>query len=312
MPEYGSIKRHPLVSLILLLLLILAGLFIFMIIGAICAGFIYGRSDVLKFFSGDISNLSLLKFMQIVSSIGMFVVPALFFARLESQNWTSFLKFNSCPAILFVLVLLMMVSFAPLMELSIEINKSMNLPSFMVEIENWMRNQEDRLAELTMQLLKMTNFTALAINLLMLAVLPALGEELIFRGCLQKIFTKMSSNYHVSVWLTAIIFSAFHMQFYGFLPRMLLGGLFGYLLIWSNSIWIPILAHFINNAIAVIMAYVFQRGGISLEEINHTDSYSPVHYMISFTLTAALLWLFYNQSYKKHLLLKQQNGTGLG
>ncbi|WP_051189445.1 CPBP family intramembrane glutamic endopeptidase [Daejeonella oryzae] len=311
MPVYGSTERHPLISLILLLLLILAGLFVFTLIGIIAGGILYGSQDLLKFFSGDFSNnLNLTKLIQIVSAIGMFIVPALFFARLESVNWMRYLKFNSASPLLFLLVVLLMFSSTPMLELSVEVNQNMKLPSFMQDLETWMRNQEDHLAELTKQLLKMNSATTLAVNLLMLAVLPAIGEELIFRGSLQKIFTKMIANYHFAIWITAIIFSAFHMQFYGFLPRMLLGAMFGYLLVWSNSIWIPILAHFTNNAIAVMSAYLYQQQGLSLEKINESQSFSPVFYLASLILTAVLLWFFYNQS-KRSILTENTNGTGL-
>jgi uncharacterized protein len=313
MPEYGSTERHPLLSLILLLLLIGVGAFVFTILGAGAGYLLYGVSDLLKLFSGDFSNnLNLTKLIQIASSIGMFVAPAFFFARIESRNWTGYLKFNSFPAILFLLALLISFCSAPLLQLSVELNKSMKLPSFMQGIENWMRHQEDLGIEVTKQLLQMNSLTALAVNLLMLAILPALGEELIFRGSLQKIFTKLTANYHVAIWFAAIIFSAFHMQFYGFLPRMLLGAMFGYLLVWGNSIWIPILAHFTNNAVAVISAYVYQRKGISLDQLDQPETYSPVYYIASFLITAVLLWFFYQQSQQKQLITDQENGTRLG
>lgn len=312
MPEYGSTERHPLLSLILLLLLIGVGAIVFTILGAFAGYVLYGTADLLRFFSGDFSNnLNLTKLIQIASTVGMFVAPALFFARMESNDWTGYLKFNSFPAILFLLALLIMFGSSPLLQLSVELNKSMKLPSFMQGIENWMRHQEDLGIEVTKQLLQMNSLTALSVNLVMLAVLPALGEELIFRGSLQKIFTKLIANYHVAIWLTAIIFSAFHMQFYGFLPRMLLGAMFGYLLIWSNSIWIPILAHFTNNAVAVISAYVYQRKGLSLDKLDQPETYSPVYYIASFIITAALLWFFYKQSQQKYLLTDQKNGTKL-
>ena len=103
----------------------------------------------------------------------------------------------------------------------------------------------------------------------------------------------MIGNHHVAIWLAAIIFSAIHLQFYGFIPRMLLGALFGYLFFWSKSIWLPMLAHFVNNATAVVTAYVYQRKGISLENLE-AGSPSPSYiYLISFVGTAVLLLFFY-------------------
>jgi membrane protease YdiL (CAAX protease family) len=87
-----------------------------------------------------------------------------------------------------------------------------------------------------------------------IALIPAIGEELLFRGVIQGSIFK-NTNIHVAVLLTSIIFSAFHLQFYGFLPRMVLGILLGYSLAWSGSLWLPVLIHFINNGAAVVFAW---------------------------------------------------------
>jgi membrane protease YdiL (CAAX protease family) len=81
----------------------------------------------------------------------------------------------------------------------------------------------------------------------------------------QKLFQNWSKNVHVGIWVAAILFSAMHMQFYGFLPRMVLGAGLGYMLAWSGSIWLSIIGHFINNAGAVIFIYLFQQGYTSID-----------------------------------------------
>jgi membrane protease YdiL (CAAX protease family) len=286
---------------------------IFTIIGAVIAGLIYGMPDLLKFFTGDLSaNLSLTKFIQIASSIGMFIIPALFFARLESKNWQSYLKLNAVSSLLAVLTIVIMYFSVPLLELSVEINKSMELPGFLQELEGWMRRQEDQMAELTRQLLTMKTVGSLLINLFMLAIIPAIGEEFIFRGCLQRLFKQLTSNHHIAIWLTAFIFSAIHMQFYGFLPRMLLGAMFGYLLVWSNSLWLPILAHFVNNATAVVTAYVYQQQGKSLEQLDQPERSHWLVYLISLALTIVLLWNFYQRAKTPGAIIKNGDGTRLG
>jgi len=93
----------------------------------------------------------------------------------------------------------------------------------------------------------------------MVAILPALGEELVFRGVLLRHFREWTKNIHVAIFITAFLFSSVHMQFYGFLPRFLMGVLFGYMLYWSGSIWVPIMAHFINNAAAIVVAFLSTR-----------------------------------------------------
>lgn len=308
----ASTQRHPFLSLLLLLLLMFAGAVVFMILAFIAVIAVYGMKEMLNASTGAASSIEIIKLLQLFISTGMFVVPALFFARLESENWTEYLKLRGLPYVLIILAILIMFSSGPILELSAEINKSMKLPGFLKGLEQWMLNKELEMAEMTKQLLKMNSTGVLLFNLLMLAIIPALGEELIFRGCLQKIFARWTRNKHIAIWITAIIFSAIHVQFYGFLPRMLLGALFGYLLVWSGTIWIPILAHFMNNAVAVITAYVYQRQGISLDKLDQPDPVAFYVYVISFLAGSALLWMFYNTSLKYGVSLsKRTDGSGL-
>lgn len=292
----ASTQRHPFISLLLLLLLMFAGAVVFMFLAFIAVVAVYGMKEMLNASSGTASSIGVIKLLQLFISTGMFIVPALFFARLETKNWMAYLKFKSFPIILLLIAVLIMISSGPMLELSAELNKSMKLPDFLKELERWMLSKEFQMAEMTKQLLKMNTIGVLLFNILMLAIIPAIGEELIFRGCLQKIFAKWSGNKHIAVWVTAIVFSAIHVQFYGFLPRMLLGALFGYFLIWSGTIWIPILGHFVNNAVAVVTAYVYQQKGISLDKLDQPDPVAFYLYVISFLACSALLWTFYTTS----------------
>jgi hypothetical protein len=241
----------------------------------------------------------------------MFVVPPLVFARLEKRDWLGYLKLsNPTPLILAAITIVLMFASAPLLEYSIILNRAMKLPSFLQGMETWMQQKEEEMAKLTMQLLVMKSTGVVALNLIMLAVIPAVGEELTFRACLQKLVGKMTGNHQWAIWLAAIIFSAIHVQFYGFIPRMLLGALFGYLFFWSKSIWLPMLAHFVNNATAVITALVYQHKGISMDKLDE-GSPSPVYiYLISFAATTVLIWFFYKQA-TKNLLIKSTDGERL-
>lgn len=299
MSQYPSAERHPFVSMLLLLMLALAGALVFTIIGLVIGGAVYGIKPMLEGLAGTQTNLNLLKLIQIFSSAGMFIFPVLLFARIQSKKWLDYLKLDRFSMVLLLLTILIMFSCIPILEWSTELNKSMKLPSFLKGMEDWMFNQEKKLAELTKQLISMNSITDLLVNLLMLAVIPAIGEELFFRGGLQQLFNKWFRNYHVAIWLTAIIFSAIHLQFYGFLPRMLLGALFGYLLVWSKSLWLPVLAHFINNASAVIIAYIYQRKGIPLDKLDQAEPIKWYVYLISFVSVSALLWFFYKQSLRQ-------------
>ncbi|CAM3841869.1 CPBP family intramembrane glutamic endopeptidase [Aquirufa aurantiipilula] len=153
----------------------------------------------------------------------------------------------------------------PLMEYIIQWNQSIVLPAGYEEVEAWMRSSEDNMARLTKFLLHFETPLDFVTALAVIAGMAAIGEELFFRGVLQNLFERYLVNVHVAVWLSAAIFSFIHFQFYGFLPRMLLGAFFGYLYIWFRNIWLPILAHFFNNAWTLTLSYLYQEKLIDLD-----------------------------------------------
>lgn len=305
----GSAERHPFSSLLLLLLLIFSGAFLFTIIGFALGAAIYGLEPMIEMSSGSTQNIEILKLIQIITSIGMFVLPALWFAKMESNNWSAFLKLNNFSWVLAGLTLLIMFGLAQFLEYINDLNKSMALPSFLKDLEAWMLLKEQQMEELTKQLLVMSSINSFLVNMLMLAIIPAVGEELTFRGCLQKVLGRWTGNYHVAIWLTAIIFSSIHFQFYGFMPRMLLGALFGYLFVWSGSLWIPILGHFLNNAGAVITAYVYQQNGKSVDEIFKSEEPDIAFMIIGLAGSVLLLRYFYVSALKENNLKTSSNGS---
>ena len=300
MPDQSAQERQPLLSLIYLILITAAGGVVFTVIAYGIGILVYGPQIIgesaAALTGNDGRGINFLKMVQMASTAGLFIFPALIFARIESNSPYSFLKLNTPvkPSLILLGTVLMFAS-SPLLELTVSLNKQMQLPDFLAGLESWMRQNEDKLEKLTIKLLQTNTISDFWINMVMIALLPAIGEELLFRGCLQRIIAKSIKNYHVAIWVAAAIFSAIHMQFYGFVPRMLLGALFGYLLVWSNSIWIPILAHFINNATTVIISYVYQLQGKSLEKLVNEETYGGnlILYVFSFILTAVLLRYFY-------------------
>jgi hypothetical protein len=112
-----------------------------------------------------------------------------------------------------------------------------------------------------------------------------------FRGVIQTIFVRWTKNTHAAVWITAILFSAFHMEFFGFLPRLLLGVFFGYFVAWSGSIWTGVWAHFLNNSTVVIITYLFQKKIISGDP-NDQHMFNNAGYAISFIIVGALLFVY--------------------
>ena len=158
-------------------------------------------------------------------------------------------------------------------------------------MEKFFLEMETGATELTKQMLNVDSFNGLMFNLLVMAVMPALGEEIFCRGALLNIFSE-NRNKYVAIWVVAIIFSLIHFQMYGFLPRMLLGALLGYLLVWSGSLWLPILVHFINNASIVLISYFGKENGTldTLENLGKAETWG---YGIASAVVSAviILWI---------------------
>lgn len=229
-------------------------------VGIICF-FIVLIAPLLSIFSNSqFSEADVLRLTQIGMSLALFILPVLLFAYLFSKNPISYLqldvKIQWKSAGLLTIFMFLIIPFVNLLSL---FNQQLVLPESMAAIESWMKASEADVAQLTQKILITNSFAGLVISLFIVALLPAVGEELFCRGVLQRIFQDWKGA-HVAIWLTAIIFSSIHLQFYGFLPRLLFGAFFGYLLLWSGSLWLPILAHLVNNAIAVIFNHLSKNG----------------------------------------------------
>jgi hypothetical protein len=158
---------------------------------------------------------------------------------------------------------------------------------------------ENSAEKTTLLLLSGESFVDYIANLLFVGVAAAVAEEFFFRGVLQQLLVKLFKSKNAGVWLTALIFSAMHLQFYGFLPRLILGLLLGYLFVWSKNIWLPILIHFLNNALVITFNFFFKESAFyqSLEDPSITLNFI-IFGLLSLTLTIFLLWMFKNKTSK--------------
>jgi uncharacterized protein len=298
-------RMRPASQLGVVALVTLMGLLLSMIIAAVISIPIFGIDNFSKMMSSSVNmneeNISFLKFMQVVQSIGLFIIPSLLLAILFGGSISGYLKLDKKPyqTSIFLAILIVFVS-SPFINFVGEINSKMTLPPAFSSIEHWMRESEDTAETLTKLFLKTDTIWDLLFNILMIGIIPAIGEELLFRGVIQRIFSEWTKSAHWGIWISAILFSALHFQFYGFVPRVLLGAIFGYLLVWSGNLWLPVLAHFINNTVAVIAYYLYGEGVLTVDpdKIGTNSNYQIVT-IISVLLIVWMFWNFYNFEKKK-------------
>lgn len=160
-------------------------------------------------------------------------------------------------------------------------NAQLDLPESLSGLETWMKEMETQLMELTLFLTDFQTIPELLTGILVIGVFAGIGEEMFFRGVVQPKLKLYTNSAHWGIWLTAIIFSAIHVQFYGFIPRVFLGALFGYLYLYSGSLLYPILAHIFNNTLTVIVVYLSNQGQLDFD-LESTDSVSYPAAMLGF------------------------------
>ncbi len=295
----------PFAQLMFALFVMVASVFIFMVVGMIAVLPFYGIGSLMNGMSETSLNspegLNFLKYFQVIQSIGLFVAPPFAIGWLYSGNIGEYLKINrSAKVQSFLLAAISLLMVIPVINFLGAINSQMSLPESLSGLEGWMKTMEDAAKILTEKFLKVDSLGGLLFNVFMIAVLPALGEELMFRGVIQRIFSSWTKNYHWGIWITAFFFSAMHMQFYGFLPRMALGAMFGYLLVWTGTMWVPILAHFVNNLMGVLGYFLIDKGTISndIEEWGAGTEQIPL-VLFSFFAVGVLLYLIYKGEQSK-------------
>lgn len=190
-----------------------------------------------------------------------------------------------------LMVVAIVIVFMVVNSVFISWNENVSLPEFLAPLEKKLKSLEEQFSELTTFLTKFESTGQVVMAFLVIAVLPAIGEELVFRGIIQNELYRGTRNIHTSIWVAAFIFSAIHLQFYGLIPRMLLGAMFGYLYYWSGSLLMSMVAHFVNNGFTVLAMYFYQQGILSID-MENTEPAPWQAVLFSLALTALLLYLF--------------------
>jgi membrane protease YdiL (CAAX protease family) len=310
----AELNKSPFLQLILLLCLCLISLVIFSVIGGLLAATVYGFNPTEINNLGDPKMIKGMKLLQLFSALGLFIVPPLVYGLFTAKNPIENLGLSKVNAPFnYLLVLVLMVVLTPFLSWVIELNANMIFPEFLSGIEAWMRSSESKAELLTKAFLTFDGIGSLILVMVIVAIVPAIGEELLFRGVLQKLMIRWTKNPHVGIWIAAFLFSALHLQFFGFFPRLLLGALFGYLFLWTNSLWVPILGHFINNGTVVMASYFYP------ELINDADftlfgaeNANWITTFFSLFLATALLFLIWklnrkNKTNKPHYGLDRES-----
>lgn len=191
-------------------------------------------------------------------------------------------------AILSIIIVIFFMGFnAPF----IEWNQNVTLPEFMAGIEEKLRVLEDSLAKTTAFITKFDSVWQLILGVIVVAIIPGIGEEFVFRGLVQNHVFRITRNIHVAIWIGAFLFSLFHLQFYGLVPRMMLGVMFGYLYYFSGNIIYPMLAHFFNNGFTLFMLYLYQQDFVSFN-IEDTEVLPWPQVIFSTVITILLFFVY--------------------
>ncbi len=279
-------KKGFLAQFLFLILFVVGGMLIFTAIGLLCSQLIWGK-DI-----SDHPTAAYYRLIQMFSAIGTFLAPALLFSFCHSRNWFRYPQAERLPkeTKLFLYVIFLAIFLLPLIGFIVHLNQQIHLPKALAGIEQWMQQQQEDNDHILEVILQATDVPTFILNLLICAALPAICEEFFFRGTLQNLFQKWTKNQHIAIWLTGFIFSAIHLQFNGFFARWLLGVYLGYLLWWSGSLWVPIFAHFLHNALSVTMQLLVNQGTIPDEESISFSNQTPA-ILSSLLLTAAFIAL---------------------
>ena len=196
-----------------------------------------------------------------VQDLLAFIVPAIVAMAIFYRRPFHAMGLDHAPGWLsLVVIILLYIVSLPAMNWLVSFNEAMSLPSWMGGLESWMREAEDAAAEATQRILDINSAGMLAASVFVVGFMAGLSEEMLFRGAMLRTMQDSRLGTHAVVWIVAILFSAFHMQFYGFIPRMVLGLWLGYLFVWTRNLWVPIIAHTLNNSTVVVFSYLTNKG----------------------------------------------------
>ncbi len=247
-------------------------------------------TGVLSFIlSKFITGIKLLRISVILQNLFVFVMPAIITTLVFTNNPVKYLCLSKAPSLKAIsgAILIFFVA-TPALNYIVGWNESIAFPESMKTIELWLRESENTAKAVTDSLMSINTIPGLILTIMIIGVMTGFCEELFFRGTLQRIIISGSKNIHAAIWITAFIFSLLHFQFFGFFPRLLLGAFFGYLVWWSGSLWVPIIAHALNNSGVVITQYLIRNNQLSVNPDKIGASFDE-YTVISLILTVVII-----------------------
>ncbi len=241
--------------------------------------------------SGEVADIFSVKYLQAGQHISLFVAPVLVWSLLAEGSVKRYTGLNHTPRYgQIMLVILISLLLIPVNSYTGWLNSRLLLPDWLSGAGEWIDAREKTASYLISELMRSENRSGLIINLIVIALIPAVGEELFFRGMLQKQIARVLRSEQFAVFIMALIFSFLHFQFYGFIPRLILGVVYGYLYLWSGSVWLPAIAHFINNGIPVLFSFLYGWDDV-IETTTEISSGRPV--IPLFSIIALVVSLIY-------------------
>lgn len=254
----------------------------------------YGLStgDILKdvdAFLANHGNLNPYRYMQMLSTLGVFGLSALVMSRLITGSWLGYFHFSKKASLATIAyVPLIIILLFPAIALMHEYVSALPVPAEFSDLE-------EKLERFTLALLRDPSWGKFLLNFLMIAILPAVCEELLFRGVLMRQFHKATGSYHLAILLSGVLFGLIHGQVFKFLPIAVLGILFGYLYWWTRNLWFPIAAHFFNNGIQVVLYFLAARGVIQVD-LEAAELLPPATTALLTALFVGVVFLFYTRN----------------
>lgn len=244
-------------------------------------------------------NVSVNRLLQIFTTFLVMALPAFLSTYAAGGDAMQKIGFRQKSGIVQLGIVILMVFFGFMLGDALsELNKIIPLSA---DLEKTFKQMEDNYSDEVMAIASMKSFADYFLSLVVLAVLPAIFEEMLFRGSLQQIMIGITSNAFLGILITSIIFSAIHISYYGFLPRLALGMMLGYIFYFSKNLWLSIAGHFLQNAYTLTILYLYSHEGKTPNDA--FEEYFPWYYGLVGAVAIVFLFMFFKKDSNKYVAL---------